>query len=97
MDAGGHPARSSADNSYPAFELSGRRRLPHRRGGGGVPYIVLGVYLNRTCSRVTSASSALGVLNDYALYKSMHSLTAAYYWPVGAASYAKTGKVTKTF
>jgi len=27
----------------------------------------LGVYLKRTCSRVTSASSALGVLNDYAL------------------------------
>jgi len=32
------------------------------------------VYLKRTCSRVTSASSALGVLNDYALYKSTHSL-----------------------
>ena len=38
---------------------------------------VLGVYSKRTCSRVTSASSALGVLNDYALYKSTHSLTAA--------------------
>ena len=41
---------------------------------------VLVVYLKRTCSRVTSASSALGVLNDYALYKSTpaltHSLTA---------------------
>jgi len=36
---------------------------------------VLGVYLKRTCSRVTSASSALGVLNDYTLYKSTHSLT----------------------
>jgi len=36
---------------------------------------VLGVYLKRTCSRVTTASSALGVLNDYALYKSTHSLT----------------------
>jgi len=35
----------------------------------------LGVYLKRTCSRVTSASSALGVLDDYALYKSTHSLT----------------------
>ena len=35
---------------------------------------VLDVYLKRTCSRDTSASSALGVLNDYALYKSMHSL-----------------------
>ena len=31
--------------------------------------------LKRTCSRVTSASSALGVLNNYALYKSTHSLT----------------------
>ena len=36
---------------------------------------VLGVYLKRTCSRVTSASSALAVLNDYALYKSTHSLS----------------------
>jgi len=31
--------------------------------------------LKRTCSRVTSASSASGVLNGYALYKSTHSLT----------------------
>ena len=31
---------------------------------------VLGVYLKRTCSRVTGASSAFGVLNDYALYNS---------------------------
>jgi len=36
---------------------------------------VLGVYFKRTCSRVTSASSALGVLSDYALYKSTHSLS----------------------
>jgi len=36
---------------------------------------VLGVYLKRICSRVTSAYSALMVLNDYALYKSTHSLT----------------------
>ena len=36
---------------------------------------VLGVYLKRTCSHITSASSALGVLNDYVLYKSTHSLT----------------------
>jgi len=36
---------------------------------------VLGVYFKKsTCSRVTSASSALGVLSDYALYKSTHSL-----------------------
>ena len=37
---------------------------------------VLGVDLKRTCSRVTSASSALAVLNDYALYKSTQSLKA---------------------
>jgi len=36
---------------------------------------VLGVYLKRTCSRVTSASSALGVLNDLVLYKSWQALT----------------------
>jgi len=36
---------------------------------------VLGVYLKHTCLHVTGASSALGVLNDYALYKSTHSLT----------------------
>jgi len=35
---------------------------------------VLGVYLKRTCSRDTSASSVLAVLNDNALYKSTHSL-----------------------
>ena len=38
---------------------------------------VLGVYLKRTFSRDTSAYSALGVLNDYALYKSTHLLTRA--------------------
>jgi len=37
----------------------------------------LGVYLKRTCSRDTSASSALGVLHDNVLYKSMHTLTHA--------------------
>ena len=36
---------------------------------------VLGVDLKRTCSRVTSASSALGVINDYAPHKSAHSLS----------------------
>ena len=36
---------------------------------------VLGVYLKRTCSRDTSASSALGVLHEYALYTSTHALT----------------------
>ena len=35
---------------------------------------VLGVYLKRTCSHNTSASSTSGVLNNYALYKSTHSL-----------------------
>jgi len=38
---------------------------------------VLGVYLKRrpTCSRVSSAPSALRVFNDYVLYKSTYSLT----------------------
>ena len=36
---------------------------------------VLGVYLKRTSSRDTSASSVLGVPNDYAQYKSTHTLT----------------------
>jgi len=35
---------------------------------------VLDVYLKRTCSRDTSASSALAVLSDYALYKTTHSI-----------------------
>ena len=39
---------------------------------------VLGIFLKCTCLHVTSASSALGVLNDYALYKSLHSLTEIY-------------------
>ena len=38
---------------------------------------VLGVYLKRTCSRDTSTSSALGVLNDNALYKPTHARTHA--------------------
>ena len=36
---------------------------------------VFGVHLKRTYSRDTSASSALGVLNDNPLYKSTHSFT----------------------
>ena len=44
---------------------------------------VLGVYLKRTCSRVTIASSALGVLNDYALYKSTHSKFSILLYPTG--------------
>ena len=43
--------------------------------GADLLLAVLGVYLKRTCLRVTSASSALRVLNDYALHKSTHSLT----------------------
>jgi len=46
-----------------------------RRGIQRAAQTVLGVYLERSCSRVTSASSALAVLNDYALYKSTHSPT----------------------
>jgi len=38
-------------------------------------HTVLGVYLKRACSRDTSASSALGVLNDNALHKSTHAHT----------------------
>ena len=51
----------------------GRSQLLARRPGTHTR--IIGVYLKRTCARVTSASSALGVLNDYALYKSTHSLT----------------------
>jgi len=52
----------------------------HYRISSGIQRLaqtVLGVYLKRrpTCSRVTSASSALEVLNVYALCKSTHSLT----------------------
>ena len=36
---------------------------------------VLVVYLKHTCFCITSASSALRVLNDYALYKSRHART----------------------
>ena len=36
---------------------------------------VLGIYLKHTCSGDTRAASALAVLNNDALYKSMHSLT----------------------
>ena len=45
-------------------------------------FSVLGVHLKRTCSRVTSASSALGVLDDYVLYKSTHSLITTYVLPI---------------
>jgi len=60
------------------FQLLARWPGTQSRFASGIQraaQIVLGVYLKRTCSRVTSASSALGVLNDYALYKSTHSLT----------------------
>jgi len=49
--------------------------LPCERGIQRAAQTVLGVYLKRTSSCVTSASSALGDLNDYVLYKSTHSLT----------------------
>ena len=60
------------------FRLLARWSGTHSRILSGIQraaQTVLGIYLKRTCSRVTSASSALGVLNDYALYKSTHSLT----------------------
>jgi len=34
---------------------------------------VLGIYSKFICSQISNASSALGVLNDNALYKSTHS------------------------
>ena len=66
------PLSSNANsaNSLPDF-LSGIQRAAQT---------VLGVYLKRTCSCVTSASSALGVLNDYALYKSTHAHTHSLCW-----------------
>jgi len=60
------------------FSVAGRWPGTHSRILSGIQraaQTVLGVYLKRTCSRVTSVSSALRVLNDYALYKSTHSLT----------------------
>jgi len=54
---------------------------------------VLGVYLKRTCSRVTSAPSALGVLNDYALYKSTHSLTLTHSASVFVANASDTNAI----
>ena len=60
------------------FQLLARWPETHSRIFSGIhraAQTVLGVYLKRTCSRVTSASSALGVLNDYALYESTHSIT----------------------
>jgi len=66
-----HFRPSGVFSSWPdGLELS--RILP---GIQRAAQTVLGVYLKRTCSRVTSASSALSVLNDYALYKSTHSIT----------------------
>jgi len=59
-------------------QLLARRPGTHSRILSGIQraaQTVLGIYLKRTCSRVTSASSALGALNDYALYKPTHSLT----------------------
>ena len=60
------------------FQLLARWPGTHSRILSGIQraaQTVLGVYLKRTCSHITSASSALGVLNDYVLYKSTHSLT----------------------
>ena len=71
--------RVSAQQLQPSGVLScwsdGLELTPRFYPGSNERWIVLGVYLKRTCSRVTSASSALGVLSDYALYKSTHSLT----------------------
>ena len=69
---------SSTLTAVGRFQLLARWSGTHSRILSGIhraAQTVLGVYLKRTCSRVTSASSALGVLDDYALYKSTHSLT----------------------
>ena len=60
------------------FRLLARRPGTHSRIVSGIQraaQTVLSIYLKCTCSRDTSAYSAVGVLNDYALHKSMHSLT----------------------
>ena len=60
------------------FQLLARWPGTHSRILSGIQraaQTILCVYLKRICSRVTNASSALGVLNDYALYKSTQSLT----------------------
>ena len=60
------------------FQLLARWPGTHSRILSGIQraaQTILCVYLKRISSRVTNASSALGVLNDYALYKSTHSLT----------------------
>ena len=67
----------------------------HSRTSSGIQratQTVLGVYLKRTCSRVTGAPSALGVLNDYALYKSTHSLTHSPEQQVVATVLVATGR-----
>ena len=59
-------------------QLLARRPGTHLRILSGIQraaQTVLGVYLKRICSRVTSASSALVVLNDYALYSLTHSFS----------------------
>jgi len=67
------PYRVSGSTHYGrlAFSVAGPtawNSLPDFiRGIQRAAQTVLGVYSKRTCSRVTSASSALGVLNDYAL------------------------------
>ena len=61
------------------FRLLARRPGTHSRIVSGIQraaQTVLSIYLKCTCSReACSAYSAVGVLNDYALHKSMHSLT----------------------
>jgi len=71
-------------------QLSWAPYLPCRVSGSSLTaQTVIGVYLKSTCSRVT-ALSALAVLNDYALYKSTHSLTPT----VASAHRGKWGQLT---
>jgi len=65
--------------------------LPDFPGIQRAAHTVLRVYSKSTCSRDTSASSALGVLNDNALYKSTHSLTKFNHWMCGVTALTIVG------
>ena len=65
---------STCRATFPAQHLRPSGILRFYPGSNEQHRLFIGVYLKSTCSRDTSASKALGVLNDYALYKSTHSL-----------------------
>jgi len=72
-----HRVSGSTLTTVGRFQLLARWPGTHSRILSGIQraaQTVLGICLKRTCSCVTSASSALGVLTNYVLYKSTHSL-----------------------